>query len=141
MDYEYTGDDGEMSNGTLHYKVVNGKVDPNSLRGESEYNGDHKVDDELATDMVKPGGSDHEDALKAAQEDYDFESDRMRSKFGAEDKDKFLRQINSQQAWGDHLAANPTFTLQEDYGNYSAINPMTGIPYLYSMSNVDAATQ
>ncbi len=87
MDYEYTGDDGEMSNGTLYYKVANGKVDPNSLRGESEYNGDHKVDDELATDMVKPGGADHEDALKAAQEDHDFESDRMKSKFGMEDKE------------------------------------------------------
>ena len=81
MDYEFTGDDGEMAYGTLHYKVVNGKVDPNSLRGESEYNGNHKVDDEFATDMVKPGGSDHEDALQAAQDDYDYESDRMRSKF------------------------------------------------------------
>ena len=87
MDYEFTGDDGEMAHGTLHYKVVNGKVDPNSLRGESEYNGNHKVDDEFATDMVKPGGADHEDALKAAEEDYDYESDRMRSKFGAEDKE------------------------------------------------------
>ena len=87
MDYEFTGDDGEMARGTLHYKVVNGKVVPDSLKGESEYNGNHKVDDELATDMVKPGGSDHEDALKAAQEDYDYESDRMRSKFGAEDKE------------------------------------------------------
>ena len=87
MDYEFTGDDGEMAHGTLHYKVVNGKVDPNSLRGESEYNGNHKVDDEFATDMVKPGGADHEDALKAAEEDYDYESDRMRSKFGMEDKE------------------------------------------------------
>ena len=87
MDYEFTGDDGETAHGTLHYKVVNGKVDPNSLRGESEYNGNHKVDDEFATDMVKPGGADHEDALKAAEEDYDYESDRMRSKFGMEDKE------------------------------------------------------
>ena len=87
MDYEYTGDDGEMAHGTLHYKVANGKVVPNSLRGESEYNGDHKVDDEFATDLVKPGGADHEDALKAAQEDHDVESDRMRSKFGMEDKE------------------------------------------------------
>jgi hypothetical protein len=88
MDYEFTGDDGEMAYGTLHYKAVNGKVDPNSLRGESEYNGNHKVDDEFATDMVKPGGSDHEEALKAAQEDYDYESDRMRSKFGMEDQEE-----------------------------------------------------
>jgi len=86
MDYEFTGDDGEMAYGTLHYKVVNGKVDPNSLRGESEYNGNHKVDDEFATDMVKPGGADHEDALQAAQDDYDYESDRMRSKFEKSDE-------------------------------------------------------
>ena len=45
------------------------------------------MDDEFATDMVKPGGADHEDALKAAEEDYDYESDRMRSKFGMEDKE------------------------------------------------------
>ena len=82
MDYEFTGDDGEMAYGKLHYKVVNGKVDPNSLRGESEYEGNAKVDDEFATDMVKPGGSDHEDALAAAQDDYDYESQRMQSKFG-----------------------------------------------------------
>ena len=88
MDYEFTGDDGEMAYGTLHYKVVNGQVVPDSLKGESEYNGNHKVDDELATDMVKPGGSDHEDALKAAQEDYDFESNRMRSKFEKDGEDK-----------------------------------------------------
>ena len=88
MDYEFTGDDGEMARGTLHYKVENGKVVPDSLKGESEYNGNHKVDDELATDMVKPGGSDHEDALKAAQEDYDYESDRMRSKFEKDAEDK-----------------------------------------------------
>ena len=86
MDYEFTGDDGEMAYGTLHYKVVNGKVDPNSLRGESEYEGNAKVDDEFATDMVKPGGAEHEEALKAAQEDYDYESDRMRSKFSMENE-------------------------------------------------------
>jgi hypothetical protein len=82
MDYEFTGDDGEMAYGTLHYKVVNGKVDPNSLRGESEYEGNAKVDDEFATEMVKPGGADHEEALKAAQDDYDYEAQRMQSKFG-----------------------------------------------------------
>jgi len=82
MDYEFTGDDGEMAYGTLHYKVVNGKVDPNSLRGESEYEGNAKVDDEFATDMVKPGGADHEEALAAAQDDYSYEAQRMQSKFG-----------------------------------------------------------
>jgi hypothetical protein len=82
MDYEFTGDDGEMAYGTLHYKVVNGKVDPNSLRGESEYEGNAKVDDEFATQMVQPGGPEHEEALDAAQDDYDYEAQRMQSKFG-----------------------------------------------------------
>ena len=82
MDYEFTGDDGETAMGTLHYKVINGKVDPNSLRGESEWEGNAKVDDEFATDMVKPGGADHEEALEAAQDDYDYEAQRMQSKFG-----------------------------------------------------------
>ena len=73
-----------MANGTLHYKVVNGKVDPNSLRGEREYNGNHKVDDEFAQTWSTVV-LDHEDVPKALEEDYDFESDRMRSKFGMED--------------------------------------------------------
>ena len=87
MDYEFTGDDGETAMGTLHYKVVDGKVDPNSLRGESEYEGNAKVDDEFATDMVKPGGADHEQALADAQDDYDYEAQRMQSKFGEGDED------------------------------------------------------
>ena len=82
MDFEFTGDDGETAMGTLHYKVINGKVDPNSLRGESEYEGNAKVDDEFATIMVQPGGGDHEAALDAAQDDYDYEAQRMQSKFG-----------------------------------------------------------
>ena len=98
MDYEYTGDDGETAQGTLHYKVQNGKVDPNSLRGESEYEGNAKVDDEFATDMVKPGGADHEDALAAAQEDYDYESQRMQSKFG--EGNEFAQAVQKAKAAG-----------------------------------------
>jgi len=98
MDYEYTGDDGETAMGTLFYKVVNGKVDPNSLRGESEYEGNAKVDDEFATDMVKPGGSDHEDALQAAQDDYEYESQRMQSKFG--EGNEFAQAVNKAKAAG-----------------------------------------
>jgi hypothetical protein len=82
MDFEFTGDDGETAMGTLYYKVINGKVDPNSLRGESEYEGNAKVDDEFATIMVQPGGGDHESAMIAAQDDYDYEAKRMQSKFG-----------------------------------------------------------
>jgi len=88
FEYELPGDDGEMAYGKIHYKAINGKVDPNSLRGEYTYDGNHKVDDDFANDMIKPGGPEHEEALKAAQEDYDYESDRMRSKFGAEDQDE-----------------------------------------------------
>jgi hypothetical protein len=85
LDFEFTGDDGETAMGTLHYKAVNGVVDPNSLRGESEYEGNAKVDDEFATIMVQPGGGDHEAALDAAQDDYDYEAQRMRSKFGEDE--------------------------------------------------------
>jgi hypothetical protein len=88
MDYELPGDDGEMAYGKIHYKAINGKVDPNSLRGEYTYDGNHKVDDDFANEMIKPGGPEHEEALKAAQEDYDYESDRMRSKFGMEDQEE-----------------------------------------------------
>ena len=88
MDYELSGDDGEMANGTIHYKAIDGKVDPNSLKGEYTYDGNHKIDDDTADEMIKPGGAEHEEALKAAQEDYDFESDRMKSKMGAEDQDE-----------------------------------------------------
>jgi hypothetical protein len=89
MDYEFTGDDGEMAYGTLHYKAVNGVVDPKSLRGESEYEGNAKVDDEFATQMVQPGGADHEQALIDAQDDYDYEAQRMRSKFGESNEDSY----------------------------------------------------
>ena len=88
MDYELSGDDGETAYGTIHYKAIDGKVDPNSLKGEYTYDGNHKIDDDTADEMIKPGGAEHEEALKAAQEDYDFESDRMKSKMGAEDQDE-----------------------------------------------------
>jgi hypothetical protein len=81
MDYELSGDDGEMAYGTIHYKAINGVVDPNSLQGSYEYDGNHKIDNEIADEMIKPGGEEHEEALKAAQEDYDYEAGRMKSKF------------------------------------------------------------
>ena len=87
FDYELTGDDGEMAHGTIKYKAINGQVDPKSLEGEYTYDGNHKIDDDTADEMIKPGGSEHEEALKAAQEDYDHVSDKMRSKFGMEDKE------------------------------------------------------
>ena len=80
MDYELSGDDGEVAHGTIHYKAINGVVDPNSLEGSYEYDGNHKVDDEYANQMIQPGGEEHEEALKAAQEDYEYEAGRMKSK-------------------------------------------------------------
>jgi len=87
MDYELSGDDGEVAHGTIHYKAINGVVDPNSLEGSYEYDGNHKVDDEYANQMIQPGGEEHEEALKAAQEDYEYEAGRMKSKFGMENQD------------------------------------------------------
>jgi len=84
FEYELPGDDGETAYGTIHYKAINGVVDPNSLEGSYEYEGNAKVDDDYATQMIQPGGEEHEEALKAAQEDYDYVADRMRSKFGTE---------------------------------------------------------
>ena len=87
MDYELSGDDGEVAHGTIHYKAINGVVDPNSLEGSYEYDGNHKIDDDVADEMIKPGGEEHEEALKAAQEDYEYEAGRMKSKFGMENQD------------------------------------------------------
>ena len=87
MDYELSGDDGEVAHGTIHYKAINDVVDPNSLEGSYEYDGNHKVDDEYANQMIQPGGEEHEEALKAAQEDYEYEAGRMKSKFGMENQD------------------------------------------------------
>ena len=70
-----------MAWGKIHYKAVNGQVDPNSLQGESEYEGNAKVDDEYATYVIQPGGDEHDEALLAAQEDYDEIAMKMQSKF------------------------------------------------------------
>ena len=71
--FEFTGDDGETQNGTLYFtaNVEDGQVvvDPKSLRGESTPNYIAKVDDEMATLGVQPGGIDHEYALQDAQEE------------------------------------------------------------------------
>ena len=77
-EFEFTGDDGEMGFGTLYYKAqikqsdehgYYAEVDPNSLRGEAEGDGNNKLDDELATAVVQPDGPDHEAAMDAAFDD------------------------------------------------------------------------
>ena len=77
-EFEFTGDDGETGFGTLYYKAqikqsdehgYYAEVDPNSLRGEAEGDGNNKLDDELATAVVQSDGPDHEAAMDAAFED------------------------------------------------------------------------
>ena len=77
-DFEFTGDDGETGFGTLYYKAqikqsdehgYYAEVDPMSLRGECEGDGNNKLDDELATAVVQSDGPDHEAAMDAAFED------------------------------------------------------------------------
>ena len=97
FDYELAGDDGEMAYGQIHYKAVNGKVDPNSLKGEYTYDGNHKIDDDTADEMIRPGGPEHEEALKAAQEDYDYEVGSMKSKF---EGNQFAQAVNKAKAAG-----------------------------------------
>ena len=97
FDYELAGDDGEMAYGQIHYKAVNGKVDPNSLKGEYTYDGNHKIDDDTADEMIRPGGPEHEEALKAAQEDYDYEVGSMKSKF---EGNQFAQAVQKAKAAG-----------------------------------------
>jgi hypothetical protein len=69
-EYMFTGDDGEEGYGTITYEVVDGKVDPASLKGYCEGDGNNKLNDDWCTEMVQPGGYEHEEALAVAQEDY-----------------------------------------------------------------------
>jgi hypothetical protein len=90
FEYELYGDDGETAYGTIHYKAINGVVDPKSLQGDFEYEGNAKVDSDLATQMIQPGGDEHEEALKAAQEDYDYESkNKKESQVNIDDEYRF----------------------------------------------------
>ena len=70
MEYMFTGDDGETGDGTITYEVVDGEIDPTSLKGYCEGDGNNKLNDDWCTEMVQPGGYEHEEALAAAQEDY-----------------------------------------------------------------------
>jgi len=77
-EFEFTGDDGETGFGTLYYKAqvkqsdehgYYAEVDPTSLRGEAEGDGNNKLDDELATAVVQSDGPDHEAAMDVAFDD------------------------------------------------------------------------
>ena len=75
--YEFTGDDGEQGSGYLYYtiNVVDGKpvVDPKSLKATCNGDGNNKLTDEWCTQMVQPGGEEHQYALQAAQEEAEEE--------------------------------------------------------------------
>jgi len=77
IEYEFAGDDGEPGYGHVqcHVNVVDGRpvVDPTSLKATCNGDGNNKLTDEWCSEMVAPGGSEHEEALKACQEECDDE--------------------------------------------------------------------
>lgn len=79
IEYTFTGDDGETGYGHIQYMVYVDKeqnkvmVDPKSLKATCNGDGNNKLNDEWCTDMVQPGGSEHEEALQAAQEEAEDE--------------------------------------------------------------------
>jgi len=85
MEYMFTGDDGETGDGTITYEVVDGEIDPTSLRGYCEGDGNNKLNDDWCTEMVQPGGYEHEEALAAVQEDYAEQSGNQDDEGGETD--------------------------------------------------------
>ena len=77
IEYEFAGDDGEPGYGHIQCQVnvVDGRpvVDPKSLKATCNGDGNNKLTDEWCSEMVAPGGSEHEEALKACQEECDDE--------------------------------------------------------------------
>jgi cytochrome oxidase Cu insertion factor (SCO1/SenC/PrrC family) len=77
IEYEFAGDDGEPGYGHVqcHVNVVDGKpvVDPASLTATCRGDGNNKLTDEWCSEMVAIGGSEHEEALKACQEEVEDE--------------------------------------------------------------------
>lgn len=92
VEYMFTGDDGNTVDGEISYtaEVVGSdgdidagglggfyglKVIPDSLEAHFDELGSEnslaKIDDEFANEQIKPGGAEHEEALKQAQEDAD----------------------------------------------------------------------
>jgi len=77
IEYMFTGDDGEEGYGHVqcHVNVVDGRpvVDPTSLKATCNGDGNNKLTDEWCSEMVAIGGSEHEEALKACQEEVEDE--------------------------------------------------------------------
>jgi hypothetical protein len=110
MEYMFTGDDGETGDGTITYEVVDGEVDPTSLKGYCEGDGNNKLNDEWCTEMVQPGGYEHEEALAYAQEDYAEQSGNQEPDDNTDD--------------GDALASAGHGS-DEDYGSFPESAPPT----------------
>jgi len=111
MEYMFTGDDGETGDGTITYEVVDGEVDPASLKGYCEGDGNNKLNDDWCTEMVQPGGYEHEEALAYAQEDYAEQSGNQDSEGGETDD--------------DYAMASAGFGSDEDYGTFPESAPPT----------------
>jgi hypothetical protein len=111
MEYMFTGDDGETGDGTITYEVVDGEVDPTSLKGYCEGDGNNKLNDEWCTEMVQPGGYEHEEALAYAQEDYAEQSGNQDSEGGETDD--------------DYAMTSAGFGSDEDYGTFPESAPPT----------------
>ena len=110
MDYMFTGDDGETGDGTITYEVVDGEIDPTSLKGYCEGDGNNKLNDDWCTEMVQPGGYEHEEALAAVQEDYAEQSGNQEPDDNTDD--------------GDALASAGHGS-DEDYGDFPESAPPT----------------
>ena len=111
MEYMFTGDDGETGDGTITYEVVDGQVDPASLKGYCEGDGNNKLNDDWCTEMVQPGGYEHEEALAYAQEDYAEQSGNQDSEGGETDD--------------DYAMTSAGFGSDEDYGTFPESAPPT----------------
>jgi hypothetical protein len=111
MEYMFTGDDGETGDGTITYEVVDGEVDPTSLKGYCEGDGNNKLNDDWCTEMVQPGGYEHEEALAYAQEDYAEQSGNQDSEGGETDD--------------DYAMTSAGFGSDEDYGTFPESAPPT----------------
>ena len=149
-EFEYTGDDGETQMGTLHYKAKiesdDGPariiVDPKSLRGEADpmsdpNGGNAKVDDELATMQVVPGGDFHEEALQFAEEDaqemYD-NADHKQHEGTLKDSRMGDALIGAEEILGDFTDDNQKLTMPKEKvkaaikaGKYEAADAMFAI--------------
>jgi hypothetical protein len=115
MEYMFTGDDGETGDGTITYEVIDGQVDPASLKGYCEGDGNNKLNDDWCTEMVQPGGYEHEEALAYAQEDYAEQSAGNESveEGYSEYRDMFDDWMNSEDAPYKDMAGDDNAIMQK----------------------------